>query len=67
MNHVRNGYWDVHGKLVSKLAYNPFRGLISYLYGGNNPITKYHGHPSRESPVKFQENPIFCGIVGGGR
>ena len=38
----------VHGswQLVSKLVYNLFRGLTTYLYRGYNPFTKYHGHPS---------------------
>ena len=31
---------------VSKLGYNLFRGLTTYLYWGYNPVTKYHGHPS---------------------
>ena len=35
----------------SKLVYNLFSGLTTYLYRGYNPLTKYHGHPSR---VKFQ-------------
>ena len=39
---------------VSKLVYNPFRGLIAYLYSGYNPFTKYHGHPSRyHGPKKW--------------
>ena len=32
--------------IVSKLGYNLFRGLTTYLYWGYNPVTKYHGHPS---------------------
>ena len=69
MNQLLNGYWDVHGKLVSKLAYNQFRGLISYLYGGYNPITKYHGHPSRESPpLNFRKIPYSVEqLVGVGK
>ena len=33
-------------RIVSKLVYNPFRGLVTYLYIGvisNTPFTKYHG------------------------
>ena len=33
--------------IVSKLVYNLLKGLITYLYRGYNPVTKYHGHPSR--------------------
>ena len=32
--------------IVSKLVYNLLVGLITYLYRGYNPVTKYHGHPS---------------------
>ena len=32
--------------MVSKLVYNLLVGLITYLYRGYNPVTKYHGHPS---------------------
>ena len=32
--------------IVSKLVYNLLKGLITYLYTGYNPVTKYHGHPS---------------------
>ena len=32
--------------IVSKLVYNLFRGLTTYIYRGYNPFTKYHGHPS---------------------
>ena len=39
----------VNGQImVSKLVYNLFRGLTTYLYRGYNPFTKYHGHPSTE-------------------
>ena len=34
---------------VSKLVYNLFAGLTTYLYRGYNPFTKYHGHPSIQS------------------
>ena len=33
--------------IVSKLVYNLLKGLITYLYRGYNPVSKYHGHPSR--------------------
>ena len=33
--------------IVSKLGYDLFRGLTTYLYWGYNLVTKYHGHPSR--------------------
>ena len=49
--------------LVSKLGYNLFRGLTTYLYWGYNPVTKYHGHPSsffaickQKSCLKFELN-----------
>ena len=32
--------------IVSKLGYNLYRGLTTYLYWGYNLVTKYHGHPS---------------------
>ena len=32
----------------SKLVYNLFRGLTTYLYRGYNPVAKYHGHPGME-------------------
>ena len=32
-------------------ADNLLAGLTTYLYGGYNPFTKYHGHPSREDSV----------------
>ena len=32
--------------IVSKLGYNLLKGLITYLYRGYNPVTKYNGHPS---------------------
>ena len=38
---------EVSNYLVSKLVYNLLRGLTTYLYRGYNPLTKYHGHPSR--------------------
>ena len=50
----KNGFRNKLGNLtrvsmeVSKLVYNLFRGLTTYLYRGYNPFTKYHGHPSRE-------------------
>ena len=36
--------------IVSKLVYNLFMGLITYLYRGYNPVIKYHGHPSMIFP-----------------
>ena len=36
--------------IVSKLVYNLLMGLITYLYRGYNPVTRYHGHPS--SPIR---------------
>ena len=35
--------------IVSKLVYNLFTGLTTYLNRGYNPFTKYYGHPSREN------------------
>ena len=32
--------------IVSNWVYNLLKGLITYLYRGYNPVTKYHGHPS---------------------
>ena len=32
--------------MVSKLVYNLFRVLTTYLYRCYNPFTEYHGHPS---------------------
>ena len=32
--------------IVTKLVYNLVKGLITYLYSGYNPVTKYNGHPS---------------------
>ena len=34
--------------IVIKLVYNLLKGLITYLYRGYNPVTKYHGHPFNE-------------------
>ena len=33
------------------MGYNLFRGLTTYLYWGYNPVTKYHGHPSKKWPI----------------
>ena len=35
--------------MVSKLVYNLYKELTTYLYGGYNPFTNYHGRPSRYS------------------
>ena len=32
--------------IASKLVYNLFRRLTTYLYRGYNPVTKYHRHPT---------------------
>ena len=48
---------DVHGS-DRKLVYNLFKGLITYLCRGYNPVTKYHGHPSTLS--------IWVGLISGG-
>ena len=40
--------------IVSKLVYNLFMGLSTYIYRCYNPCTKYHGHPS--SNVVFEKN-----------
>ena len=45
--------------IVSKLAYNLLKGLITYLYRGYNPVTKYNGHPSRSKKSEIQYVPKF--------
>ena len=37
---------EVSNYIVSKLVYSLLKGLITYLYRGYNPVTKYNGHPS---------------------
>ena len=34
------------GTYIGVITYNLLKGLITYLYRGYNPVTKYHGHPS---------------------
>ena len=41
---------EVSNESVSKLVYNLLKGLTTYLYRGYNPVTKYHGHPSKHQP-----------------
>ena len=41
--------------IVSKLGYNLFTGLTTYLYRDYNPFTKYNGHPSRLPNTWFLE------------
>ena len=43
---------------VSKLVYNLFTGLTTYIYRGYNPFAKYHGHPvpSLKLTAKAPEN-----------
>ena len=57
---------EVSNYLVSWF-YNQFMGVTTYLYGGYNPFTKYHGHPS---PDVFFPNatkmPGFCVKFAGG-
>jgi len=53
--------------LVSKLVYNLLMGLITYLWRGYNPVTKYHGHPSKlvQSVVWCCcRNCVYCSFVG---
>ena len=47
--------------IISKLVYDLFLGLTTYLYGRYNPFTKYHGHPEC-----FTENvghPYFVSYI----
>ena len=48
-------YSDVHGSdRTSKLVYNLFTGLSDLLYRIiYDPLTRYHGHPSRFSELVF--------------
>ena len=42
---------------MSWLVYNLLKGLITYLYRGYNPVTKYDGHPSMRWIIS--RNPGF--------
>ena len=51
--------------IVSKLAYNLLKGLTIYLYRGYNiynPVTKYHGHPSRD-PCNAFLSSLYIWVV----
>ena len=52
---------EVSNYIVSKLAYKLLKGLITYLYWGYNPVTKYHGHPSTIRSMGHQVVLTFVG------
>ena len=48
--------------IVSKLVYNLFTGLTTYISQGYNPFTKYHGHPSK-STYSIHSAHLGMGLV----
>ena len=43
---------------VISMDFHLLKGLITYLYRGYNPVTKYHGHPSRDYNRPLTRIPI---------
>ena len=60
-------YWSVSMEvivtIVSKLGYNLFMGLTTYLYRGYNPFTKYYGHPSSTALQGMSRDPLIIGFI----
>ena len=48
--------------ILRKLGCNLLRGLTTYIYGGYNLFTKYHGHPGRSKNLLPKKNypPVKC-------
>ena len=54
---------EVINYIVSKLVCILFRELITYLYRGYNPVTKYHGHPSIQAALVLPRTLHVSGLA----